>query len=219
MTGAINQWSPRTNARIAGVFYLLNIATIFLSLFFFRGLFVSGDPSATATNILAHESSFRLGFASELISTACSVAVAGLLYVLLEPVNMSLSLLGPFFRLVGCAIFALSYVFQLAPLQTLGGAHYLSVIKSEELQAFSLILSTFQARTSDIGIVFFAFHFVLVGYLIFRARFLPRTLGVLVTFAGLAGLTFLVPSLGRLLFAYCAPIALLAEVSLSLWLF
>src|SRR5215471_17900406 len=217
MREAITEWPPLLKARIAGVFYLLNILTIFLAIFFFRGLFVSGNPAATATNILTHESLFRLGFAAELISTACSIGVSALLYVLLEPVNRSLSLLAAFFRLVACAIFALSYLFQLAPLQILGATHYLTESR-EQLQALAFLLYTFHARTSDIAIVFFAFHFTLLGYLIFSSTFLPRFLGVLLVFAGLSGLIFLAPSLGRFLFPYFAPFGLLGEVSLAVWL-
>jgi Domain of unknown function (DUF4386) len=96
MREAIAEWSPRSKARVAGVFYLLNILTIFLAISFFRGLFVSGDVAATATNLAAHPLRFQSGFALELASTACSVAVAALLYVLLEPVNKSLSVLAGF---------------------------------------------------------------------------------------------------------------------------
>lgn len=40
-------------------------------------------------------------------------------------------------------------------------------------------------------LVFFGLHCLLVGYLILRSTFLPRTLGVLMVFAGLGWLTFL----------------------------
>src|SRR5215470_13693169 len=73
------QLSPRSRARVAGGFYLLNIVTIFVAIFFLRGIIVSSDVAATAANVLAHETSFRLGFALELISTACSIAVTALL--------------------------------------------------------------------------------------------------------------------------------------------
>ena len=211
--------SPRLTARVAGIFYLLNVITAFLSLFSFRGLVVSGDPAATATNIVAHGSRFRLGFASEIIATACSIAVTALFYELFKPVNRSLSLLAAFFRLIACAVAAFSYLFHLAPLQILGGAHHLGTLKSEELQALSLLLLSLQPRSINIFIIFFGFHFVLIGYLIFRSTFLPRALGVLAAFAGFGALTFLAPPLGTyLLFPYLAAIFLLCEVSLTLWL-
>lgn len=211
--------SPRFNARIAGVFYSLNIVTIFLAIFFFRGLVVSGDPTATAANVLAHETRFRLGYALELISTACSIVVAALFYELFKPVNRSLSLLAALFRLIGCALAAVGYLFQLAALQVLAGPHYLNVLKTEGLQVLALLLFSFQARATNILIVFFGFHFLLIGYLILRSTFLPGILGALVAAGGLAGLIFLVPPLGiRLFFPYFAGIGLLCEVSPTLWL-
>lgn len=217
MTERFREASPRSTARIAGVFYLLNILTILLAVFFFRGIVVPRDPAATATNLLAHEASFRFGFALELISTTCSIVVAAFLYELLRPANRSISLVAAFFRLTACAVAVFGYLFQLAPLQAMGGAHYLSALKMEELLALGLLLHTFSAQASHVVIVFFGFHFVLIGYLIFTSSYLPRTLGILAGFAGFGGLTFLTP-VGSRLFPYFAATGLLAEVSLSLWL-
>jgi hypothetical protein len=75
--------SPRFKARIAGVFYLLNIVT---SLVAFSG--TGGHALASASGYIA---------------TACYVAVTVLLYYLFEPVNRSLSLAAAFFSLMGCA--------------------------------------------------------------------------------------------------------------------
>lgn len=210
--------SPRFTARAAGAFYLLNTLTILLAVFFFRGLIVSRDPAATATNVLAHESRFWLGFAFELISTACSIAVTALLFELFRPVNRSVSLLAAFLRLIACAIAVFGYLFQLAALQVLAGAHYLSAVNLQELQALALLHYKFSAQASRISIVFFGFHFVLVGYLIFRSTFMPRILGAFLAFAGVMGLTFLAPPLGAFLFPYLVAIGLLAEISLTAWL-
>jgi len=206
---------PRT-ARNAGLFYLLNIITIFIAVFCFRGLIVSGDPAATATNLLAHQVRFRIGFAFELISTACSIAVAALLCELFLPVNGSLAVLAASFRLVACAIAAVGYLFQLAPLQIFGAApHYLSVLTLEELRAVALLLNSFSGHASRLSIVFFGFHFEVIAYLIFRSNFGSRTLGVFVAAAGLGGLMFLVPTLAAGLFLYFVPIGLLCELSLA----
>ena len=92
MMERISDASPRRKARIARVFYLLNIVTGAIA------LFVSG----------------RLGLAANLIAAACYVVVTLLFYYIFKPVNRSLSLLAAFFSLVGCTIGALSS-FHLAP--------------------------------------------------------------------------------------------------------
>ncbi len=64
-------------------------------------LIIDGDAAATAHNILAHETLFRLGFAAELLESVCFIAVTLLFYRLFKPVNGSISLLAAFFSLVG----------------------------------------------------------------------------------------------------------------------
>ncbi len=219
MMERIAEASPRFKARIAGVFYLLTMLTgVFAELFVRGRLVVYGDAAATATNILAHEPLFRLGFASDLIAGACYIAVTALFYDLFKPVNRSLSLLAAFFSLVGCAIGAVSCLFHLAPLAVLGGAQYLSVFKVEHLQALALMLLKLRAQTANIGIVFFGFYCLLIGYLIFRSTFLPRILGAGMAFAGLGWLTFLSPPLANHLFPYNLAPGALGEGLLTLWL-
>ena len=217
MMERIGEASPRLTARIAGVFYLMVFLTAVPVLAGGR-LVVSGDAAATATNILAHEALFRLGWAFNLIATACYIVVTALFYDLFKPVNRSVSLTAAFFSVVGCALGALSGVFQLAPLAVLGGAQYLSVFTVEQLQALALLLLKLQAHAYNIGLVFFGFYCILIGYLIFRSLFLPRILGALMVFAGLGWLTFLSPPLANHLSPYILAPGILGEGSLTLWL-
>ena len=217
MMERIGEASPRLTARIAGVFYLMVFLTAVPVLAGGR-LVVSGDAAATATNILAHEALFRLGWAFNLIATACYIVVTALFYDLFKPVNRSVSLTAAFFSLVGCGLGALSGVFQLAPLAVLGGAQYLSVFTVEQLQALALLLLKLQAQAYNIGLVFFGFYCILIGYLIFRSLFLPRILGALMVFAGLGWLTFLSPPLANHLSPYILAPGILGEGSLTLWL-
>jgi hypothetical protein len=218
MTERIAEASPRPRARITGVVYLLYFLTAVCGEFFMRGLVVSGDAAATATNILAHESLFRLGFATGLISTACYVALTALFYDLFKPVNRSLSLLAAFFSLVGCAILAFGSVFQLAPLVVLGGGQYLSVFKVEQLRALALMFLELNAQAGNICVVFFGVYCLLIGYLIFRSTFLPRILGLPMALAGLGWLTFLSPPFANHLSPYNLVLGFLAELALMLWL-
>ena len=210
--------SPRLKARISGVFYLLEMLTGGFAIVFVGGrLFVSGNAAATATNILAHESLLRLGFAANLLQFACYIGVTGLFYDLFKPVNSGLSLLAAFFSIVGCTLGAVSCLFELAPLAVLGGAKYLTVFNVEQLQALGLTFLKLYAQAFDITFVFFGFYCLLIGYLIFRSGFLPRILGAGMAIAGLGWLTFLSPALAHDLSPYILA-AGLGEVSLTLWL-
>jgi hypothetical protein len=219
MTERTAEVSPGFVARIAGVFYLLNILTAVFGAFFVSGrLIVHGDAAATATNILAQESLFQLGVAAGLIATACYLAVTALFYRLFLPVSRSLSLLAAFFSLMGCALGALGSLFQLAPLVVLGDSSYLSVFKLDQLQALALIFLEFNTQVLNIGIVFFGLYCLLIGYLIVRSSFLPRVLGALMVLAGVGWLTFLWPPLASALSPYNVGPGVLGEGLLTLWL-
>ncbi len=214
----IAEASPRPRARITGVVYLLYFLTAVSGELFIRGIVVSGDPAATATNILAHERLFRLSIAVGLIATALYIAVTVLFYGLFKPVNKTVSLLAAFFSIVGCAIQASGSLFRVAPLVVLEDSPYLSVFKVDQLQSVALMSIKLNVQAAYIYLVFFGLFNLLIGYLIFKSTFLPRILGVLMALSGLGWLTFLSPSLANYLLAYIEVLGIIAEASLMLWL-
>src|SRR6202140_5128573 len=220
MTDRITEASPRFKARMAGVFQLLEALTAtFGEVIVLGRLVVSGNAAATAANILGHERLFWLGFASSLIGVACHITWALLMYVLLKPVNRSLSLLAAFVMLVGCAIQTLTSFLYLTPLLILKGGSSLSAFTPEQLQALALMFLKLNAYAFNIDLVFFGLWCVLTGYLIYRSAFLPRILGVLLSISGLGFLTYIYPPLAyRLFFPYIAVASALGEIPLELWL-
>jgi Domain of unknown function (DUF4386) len=218
MMERIAEASPRPRARITGVVYLLFFLTAILGAVLVSSVGVSGDAAATATNILTHESLFRLGVALGLVSTAFYVAVTALFYNLFMPVNRSVALLAAFFSLVGCGITAVGSLFQLVPFAVLGGSQYLSVFNVKQLQALALVFLNLNDQAGYIALVFFGLFDLLIGYLIFRSTFLPRILGVLMALAGFGWLIFLSPPLANHLLTYLEVPGFLAEAALMLWL-
>src|SRR5207237_3674250 len=94
MTKPIAEASPRFKARMAGVCYLLgSLTSVFGQMVVLGMLVVPASATATAANILAHESLFRLGFVSSLMTVPFHVAWAVLFYDLFRPVNRSVSVL------------------------------------------------------------------------------------------------------------------------------
>ena len=214
----MTQASPRRLARIAGLLYLLNFVTAAIWSVAFGGLVASGDAAATATNILAHEPRFLLGFATYLLMVATYLGVTALFYVLFRPVNRSLSVLAAFFSLVGCTVGAVGSVFLYAPSAVLRGAGTLSGFQPEQVRGLSLMLLELQGQTFNSSLVFFGFYCLLIGYLVYRSTFLPRPLGVLMVIAGAGWLTFLSPPLATGLSRYVLVSGAVGEGSLALWL-
>ena len=223
MTKPNLELSPLFQARMAGGLWWLCIVSGIVGFVAGAPLIVANDAAATAANILAKESLFRLGFVADLISGVSYVGVTAFIYYVLKPVGRSLSLLGAFFGLAGVAIGGASWVIHLAPLLSLHGDHYLTAFTTSQLQAMSLAALKLQMEVFPIGMVFFGIQCISIGYLVARSTFLPRMLGVLLAIGGTCYViasfaNFLAPSFGPHLMPFIMPVALIGEGSLSLWL-
>ncbi len=216
--------SPQAYARTAGVLgVIIVIAGIFAEAFVRGKVIVSTDATATANNILASEQLFRLGFAGELFMLCCDIGIAVLLYVLLKPVSRTLALLAMAFRLVMAAISGINALNHFGALLVLGGADYLTVFGVEQLHAMALLSLKLHTYGYHISLVFFGFHVLLLGYLVFRSGYLPKIIGVLLVIASFGYLansfaSILYPAFAKSLFPWVLLPALIAETSLSLWL-
>jgi uncharacterized protein DUF4386 len=80
------------------------------------------------------------------------------------------------------------------------------------------VLSLFNLAPYKISsLAFFGPYCLVIGYLIFRSTFLPRTLGALMTLAGVGWLIVLSPIASQLS-TYLEILGFVAEASLMLWL-
>jgi hypothetical protein len=211
--------SPKTKARLVGVLLLTTmVAGGFAQGFIGGSLIVSGDATATATNIVTHEPLYRLGFAIYLIEMACQIAMTVLLYDLLKPVSKTGSALAAAFGLVGCTIKTLARLFFIAPVLVLGGAHYLSVFEPKQLQAAAFLSLRLNYMTETIAVVFFGLNAIGQGYLMFRSTFLPRVLGVLSAVGGLGWMIYLYEPLAARLESYIVGAGVIGALVLVLWL-
>lgn len=183
-------------------------------------LIVPADAGATATNIVAHETLFRLGIAANLSTFLCAVAVTVILYALLKLVNKNVALLMLVFNLAQDAIGGINALNTYRSLQLLGGADYLKDFSPEQLQAMALLPLKSHSVGFGIALIFFGLSCVALGYLIFSSGILPRILGILMT---IAGACYLINSLTLIISLPLASIlillpAFIGEPSLALWL-
>jgi hypothetical protein len=217
-TSAIRETSPRSIARLAGVFQLLEaITATFGQVVVLGALFVAGNAAATATNILGRQELLWWGFASSLIGIVFHLAWALLLYDLLKVVDRRLAKLGLLVMVVGCAVSVVATVLYVAPMTVLG-ANSSSAFSTEQSQLLALTFLRLNEYAYGIYLVFFGLWCFLTGVLIFRSTFLPRAVGVLLAISGLGWMVYLSPSLARHLFMpYIAGASALGEIPLLLW--
>jgi hypothetical protein len=210
--------SPLFKARMGGFCWLMCFLTSIYPLIISGRLVVPRDAAATAANLLANETLFRSATAMLLVSTAFYIGATLFIYEVLKPVNRSVSLLAAFFSLVGCAVGALSCLFDFVPFVLLKDAAYLGAFTTEQLQGLTLAFLRVRAQANDIGLVFFGLHCLGVGYLILRSTFLPRIIGGLMVVAGMGWLTFILPPLAHSFAPFNMLPGAVGELSLTLWL-
>lgn len=212
-------------ARLTGLGYLVIIACgLFAEMAVRSQMVVAGDPSATATNILASETLFRVGIVSDLIMLLADGAVAIGLYVLLRHVSKPLAMAAAAFRLLHTAIAGANLLNMIYVLLILNGVSGTSSFEPAQLHALAMVPLQAHAFGYNIGLVFFGVHCLLLASLIVRSTFFPSLLGVLLAVAALGYLTdgvasIVVPGYGSTaaMIIVFAP-ALIAELSFTLYL-
>ncbi len=211
-------------ARLAGLFYLLVIFGATFSQGYIRSvLVVRDDAITTANNIMASEGLFRLGLVGDLIAFCSDLVVAVLFYMLLKSVNKPLALMASVFRVVMAAILGLNLVNHYIPLIFLAGGEYLSAFSTEQLYGLATVFLKAHTAGYLVGLTFFGWHCLILGYLLFKSGYIPKIFGVLMVAAsvGYLLLGFLSFSIGSLpspvVMILMAP-APIAEWSLCIWL-
>lgn len=213
--------SPHIWARVAGLLYMFNIAASVFALVTTNDLFVPNDAARTAANILAAEPLFRAAFVAILVANVAYVAVIAILFAVMKPADATLSAIAACIGLTGCAVAAATGVGQASALHVLGDAAYLAAFSEDQLNVLARLTLRAAGAGNTMALLFFGFYCLLLSGLVFKARFLPRWLGLPLLLAGLGWLVgvitgLLVPSLsiaGALL-----PLSGLGEALFTLWI-
>jgi hypothetical protein len=195
--------APKTLARIAGLLYLiLAVCAVFGELYVRSSIVRSGDATATADNIRASATLFRVGFVVDLVGATFFLLTAMALYVLLKHVNQLVAAAMVTFVAVSVAINCLSLLNQYLALTIATGENYTRAFGRAGSDALTLLFTDMQRQGGLINSTFFGLWLLPLGYLVIRSGYVPRVLGILLVIAGFGWLTlslthFLSPSLGK----------------------
>ena len=179
--------SPRTIGWVWVIYFLTGMFGTLLT----RGIVVPADAASTASNIVAHASLYRAGFAVDLVSNLIYIALTALLFGFFRPVNARLALLAAFFSLVGCTVQIVGELLRLAPTIVLTNTQLASAFGAPQLQAAALLSVTLYKSVFYISFVLFACFELVTGNLILQSTFLPKWIGWWWIAGGIGGLTFL----------------------------
>jgi hypothetical protein len=216
--------SNKSLARIAGFCYLVVIATgLFSEVFVRQTLRVSNDALTTAHNIQTNEMLFRCGFVADLINFVVGIPTVLILYHFFKksnkiPLQVALALV-----IIQTAIIAVNLLYQITPLLLLANDTYLNTFQKSQLATLSLLSLNIQSQGYAVGLVFFGFYCVLIGFVIYKTNAMPRVIGVLYALAGLCYLInsftmFLSKGFANPVFVYLAIPIFIGELSVCLWL-
>ena len=172
MSSAINP------GRRAGLLYLLGSIPGFFALIYVPGkLMVHGDPTATAHNIAASETLFRLGIFADLAGQTIFIFVALALYDLLKGVHQRLAALMVILLAVSIPIAFINELNSVAALTLARGQDYLSVFSEPQRIALVRFFLDLRRAGFEVAGVFWGLWLFPLGLLVYRSRFIPRILG------------------------------------------
>jgi hypothetical protein len=192
--------SPRFLARVAFVLgFLEGLASVWGGLRIPGMLVVSNDAVATASNILANESLFRLGVLLAIVAVALNTARTVIAYLLFRPVGRVVPLLMVTFGLIAISLQTADILLRLPVLVVLKNGDIFGGFSPEQLQSLVLLFIRWGGQSFNLYLAFFGLCCMLVGYAIWKSTFLPRLLGAGVILAGIGYSTFFWPPLANAL--------------------
>jgi hypothetical protein len=210
-------------ARIAGVIYLLLVLVAPFAMLYVPGkLIVRGNAGATADNILAHETMFRLSIFGDLIGHVIFICLAVALYRLLSDVNKTWAMLMVSFVLVSAAVGFLNALNNIAAVILFRGGEFLDVIGKTQRDALGMLFVRLHNQGEFISEIFWGVWLFPFGLLVYRSGFLPRVLGIWLIVACFGWVTLGItaqffPAYYGAAFGWLQPV-FFAEMAIVLWL-
>lgn len=177
--------SLKQTARLAGLFYLLQVLTIGFNLGYVRStLIVAGDAAATAANITANEPLFRLAIASNILSQIFLFFFGLTVFKLFKSVNKTLATVFLTSLLLCIAVAVVNSLNNFGVLLVLSNGDYLKAFQPEQLKALMMIF--LKLSNSGVGLfeVFSGLFLISLGLLIIKSKYIPRILGILLIIGG-----------------------------------
>lgn len=194
----------RKTARLAGLFYLLQVLATGFNLGYVRSaLIVAGNATATANNIMANESLFRMAIVSNLFAQLFLLFFGVKIVRLFTGVNKTWSAVFLTSIVMTVTIAVVNSLNTIGALTVLGKADYLAVFGQEQRNAIMMIF--LRLNNSGIGLfeLFFAPSLFAFGVLIIKSTYIPKILGILLIISTLG---FPINTLTKLLIPQLYPV-------------
>ena len=212
--------SPSKAAIVAGIGLLMMTLTVPFAEFKILPDLVNPDSAKeTASNIAANTFLFNIAIFLIFITIVCDIVVAWALYVFLSPVNKSLSLVTAWFRLLYTGVYLVAVTNLIKVYSMTKGSTYFLSNSPEQVSEFILFYIKSYKYEWFFGLVLFGLYLMLLGFLVLKARYIPKVMGWLLIIAGLGYVVghlkvFLFPELNTSF----SMVTALGELVFMLWL-
>lgn len=210
--------------RFAGLLYLLLVIAGPVRLLYIPStLFVHGNASATANNIIAHQTLFRVGMAADVFCGTILIFILLALYQLLKEVDRKQAVLMVILGgILPSAIYFFNVLNDAAALMLVNGPDFLSVFEKPQREALAMLFLRLHGQEVVAAETLWGLWLFPLGTLVYRSAFLPRFLGVWLILNGFAYLALsftglLVPQYEGRLSKVTFPIQF-GEIAFVLWL-
>jgi len=215
----------RNPGRVVGLWYFLLVLAGPLRLVYIPSkLFVTGNATATAANIVAHQTLFRIGILTQLAGAIILIFLVLAFYRLFKDVDQHLAVLLVITGGVLPAMFTLLNAANdgMTLMLARGDGDFLSVFTPPQRDALVLLALRFNHYQIVAAELLWGVWLFPMGVLTYKSGFLPRFIGVWLIVNGIAyvvlSLTGVVaPEYQDKIFLYAQP-ALFAELAIMLWL-
>ncbi|MDR2712753.1 MAG: DUF4386 domain-containing protein [Clostridiales bacterium] len=158
------------------------------------GIISKGDGAAILSNIIVSEQQFRIAICLLILNVIADIVVFWALYSFLKPVNKSISLLAALFGAMH-AVVALAATNNLIDLLHMADRS-ISGFNSEIFYAQTITAIDAFNWAWQAGMVMFSIHLLLRGWLLLKAGYLKKMLGIVMLIVA-AG--YLIDGFGRIL--------------------
>jgi hypothetical protein len=209
--------SPSSQARIAGLVYLVLALTSGPAQFFRESLLVTGDATETAAKVRDNADALRLALAADLIGVAAFVCMSLILWAIFREV-------GPRAATALLVLVGVAATLQAADLSNHAAAYLLTGQPASPAndQLVSLFINLHR-QGYYVAQVFFGLWLVPFGWLVWQTAWLPRVLGLGLIAGGILYVVALVPvyaspSLTSDLNTVISMPAGIAEIATGIWL-
>ncbi len=174
----------RHAAIVTVIGFVMSLGVPFASFSILPKLFIADDAAKTSQNIVANQGLFVAAIFAFLINFIGDVVAAWGLYLLLRPVNASISMFVAWLRLVYTAVGLAAVLNLVTAHRLLTRPAALTALGQNQLNAqVHVAIGSFNSQFA-FSLIIFGVYLIMLGWLAYRSGYLPKWLGIVLAIDG-----------------------------------